>query len=278
MPDADTAPAFRLRGVRVRYPGVAAAGRSRSALDVDELDLAHGEAVAIVGPSGAGKTTLLRVMGAAHRPTEGVVSIGGRSLAAIAGRELRSLRASIGLVHQDLRLVPNLRVAQNVMLGNLGKLSFAASLRAFFVPARADILHAHAVLERVGIAEKLYERTDRLSGGQQQRVAVARALYQSPRALLADEPVASVDPARARAMVELLTDVCRERGITLCVSLHDLELAQAFFPRLVGLRNGRVFFDRPATEVGAEELADLYRLEPRADPPASNGHEPGPRP
>ena len=109
-------------------------------------------------------------------------------------------------------------------------------------------------------------------------VAVARALYQSPRALLADEPVASVDPARARAMIELLTDVCRERGITLCVSLHDLELARAFFPRLVGLRDGRVFFDRPTAEVGAEELADLYRLESRVDPPTSNGHEPDPRP
>jgi phosphonate transport system ATP-binding protein len=258
----------------VRYPNGHATGRSRPVLRADELTLEHGEAVAVVGPSGAGKTTLLRVMAAALRPTEGVVSVDGRSIAEMAGRDLRSLRASIGLVHQDLRLVPNLRVAQNVMLGNLGRLSLGASLRTFLAPPRADVLRAHALLERVGIAEKLYERTDRLSGGQQQRVAVARALFQSPRALLADEPVASVDPARARAMIELLTEVSRQQRITLCVSLHDLELARTLFPRLVGLRDGRILFDRPTADVGPEELADLYRLEPGTRPVPSNGHQP----
>jgi phosphonate transport system ATP-binding protein len=122
------------------------------------------------------------------------------------------------------------------------------------------VREAHAVLERVGIPEKLYERTERLSGGQQQRVAVARALFQEPEALLADEPVSSVDPARARATVNLLSALARERGLTLVVSLHHLEIARAFFPRLVGLRSGRIVFDRATAELPDDEIRSLYQL------------------
>ncbi len=116
------------------------------------------------------------------------------------------------------------------------------------------------MLDRVGIAEKMFERTDRLSGGQQQRVAVARALFQQPRVLVADEPVSSVDPARAESTMELLTGVSRERGLTFVASLHQLALAQRFFPRLVGLRRGRVVFDRAPDQVSNEDLAALYDL------------------
>ena len=119
----------------------------------------------------------------------------------------------------------------------------------------------HALLERVGIPEKLYERTDRLSGGQRQRVAIALALFQQPEALLADEPVSSVDPTRARDTVELLDAIRKEQGLTLCVSLHSLDLARAHFPRLVGMRAGRVVFDRPAGELDDADFAALYRLD-----------------
>ena len=157
--------------------------------------------------------------------------------------------------------MPNLRVSQNVLSGRLGRSSFLDSLRMFLSPQRRDLEDVHRLLERVGIPEKMFERVDRLSGGQAQRVAVARALYQRPCLLLADEPVASVDPARGRAMVELLTGICREEGLTLCVSLHNPELVREFFPRAVGLRAGKVVFDRPTGAVGQADLTDLYRLE-----------------
>jgi phosphonate transport system ATP-binding protein len=117
-----------------------------------------------------------------------------------------------------------------------------------------------AQLERVGIGDKLYQRTDRLSGGERQRVAIARALFQKPAALFADEPVSSVDPARARDTLELLTGISRERGLTLVVSLHDTQLARAFLPRLVGLREGRILFDRRTSDLQDEDMGELYRL------------------
>jgi phosphonate transport system ATP-binding protein len=171
------------------------------------------------------------------------------------------VRAGIGFVHQDLRLVPNLRVSQNVLSGSLGRRNFWQSLLMFLHPAGADLREAHRILERVGIGDELFQRVDRLSGGQQQRVALARALFQKPGLLLADEPVSSVDPARAADLLDLLTGICREEGLTLCVSLHDPDLALRYFPRIIGLRDGRIAFDRAAAEVTAEDLAPLYSLE-----------------
>jgi len=225
------------------------------------LSIRPGDVVAVVGPSGAGKTTLLRLMNGTLRPSMGVVAVDGRSLAALSADALRRVRASIGFVHQDLALVPNLRVVQNVMAGRLGRMGFFASLRAMLFPPHADLERAHAILTRVGIGEKLFARTDTLSGGQQQRVAIARALFQEPEALLADEPVSSVDPARARDTVALMTSVSRERGLTLVMSLHNLELAREFFPRLVGMRAGSVEFDRAAGDVTPHEFRALYNLE-----------------
>jgi phosphonate transport system ATP-binding protein len=250
--------AFEIHGASVVYG-------DRAALAGVDLSIAPGEAVALVGPSGAGKTTILRLLNGAVRPTRGSVRVEERDLAELSPRELRFVRARIGFVHQDLCLVPNLRVSQNVIAGELGRLTFAASLRAMLLPRRADLERAAAILERVGIGEKLFQRTDSLSGGQRQRVAIARALYQEPSALLCDEPVSSVDPARARDTVRLLSDVSRERGLTLAVSLHDIALAREFFPRLVGLRRGRIVFDRPTPAVDGAELAALYELESSSD-------------
>ena len=246
---------FEVRGARVEYPGtVALAG-------VD-LTLEPGEAVAFVGPSGAGKTSLLRLLGAALHPTDGEVVVAGRPLGALSPRELRRLRASIAFIHQDLRLVPELRVVKNVLAGRLGRMSLAGALKTLAFPSRAEVADVYGILARVGIPDKLYQRTDTLSGGQRQRVAVARALYQQPTALLADEPVSAVDPARARDTVELLVELSRERGLTLVVSLHNLELARELFPRLVGLRHGRVSFDLPSSEISEDRFRDLYDLPP----------------
>jgi phosphonate transport system ATP-binding protein len=250
---AATSAGFRLEGASVRY------GAARALEGVD-LEIAPGEAVAFVGPSGAGKTTLLRLLNGTVRPTEGRVWVDGRELGSLPPRRLRAVRATIGFIHQDLSLVPNLRVSQNVISGGVGRQSFLGSLKSVLRPSKSELLRAHEILEQVGIGEKLFERTDRLSGGQRQRVAVARALYQGPAALLADEPVSSVDPARARDTIDLLTRVCREKRLTLVASLHHLDLAREFFPRLVGLRAGRVAFDRRAADLYDADLRDLYAL------------------
>ena len=244
---------LRLDAVTVRYGDVVA-------LDGVSLALAPGERVGLVGPSGAGKTTLLRLFNGSVRPSAGKSLVLGQDVAALSPADLRRLRARVGFVHQDHSLVPNQRVIRNVLAGRLGQRSLAGAVRMMLFPTPSEAVDVHRILERVGVEEKLYERTDRLSGGQRQRVAIARALYQQPVALLADEPVASVDPARARDTVALLTSVSRERGLTLCMSLHNLDLAREFFPRLVGMRRGRVVFDRATADISDGEFAELYRL------------------
>lgn len=263
-----TNPQEEPQGARFELQQVGVEFKSLTALAEIDLQVRAGERVAFVGPSGAGKTTLLRLLSGGLRPAQGVLEINGRAFSTLTPGELRRQRAEIGFVHQDLRLVPNVRVVHNVLAGRLGQMSLFASLRTMLFPPRKVVEQAYEILERVGIPEKLYQRTDSLSGGQQQRVAVARALFQAPRALLADEPVSSVDPARARDTVALLTEVCRERGLTLCMSLHDLELARQFFPRLVGLRQGRIVFDRAAEGLGDKEFHALYDLEPEPVPEA----------
>jgi len=246
--------ALAARGVEARF------GSTLALAGVD-LDVRVVEQVALVGPSGSGKTTLLRVLGGALAPTAGQVEVDGRDPSTDDGKERRALRRRVGFVHQHLGLVPILRANQNVALGRVGERSLLGALRSVFAPRREETLAVYRLLERVGIPDKLFERTDTLSGGQQQRVAIARALYQRPAILLADEPVASVDPARARAVVELLCDLAREHGLTLVVSIHSLELARDCFERLVGLRDGRVMFDARTDEVAPESFERLYALE-----------------
>ena len=249
---ADRALDFELLGAEV------AMGSTPILRGVD-LSIAEGEAVALVGPSGAGKTTLLRVLAGAFAPSGGAVRIQGQSMAERSKHERRALRARVGFVHQDHALVPVQSVLANVLAGRLGRWgSLRGPWRVLF-PGRALQTEVHRVLTRVGIGDTLFRRVDTLSGGQQQRVAVARALFQEPSAILADEPVSSVDPERARTTLELLLSVARERGATLIVSLHDIELARALFPRVIGIRAGGIAFDRDPTELSRSELADLFR-------------------
>ena len=250
--------AFELREIAVAY------GEGRAALSDVTLDIRAGEIVGFVGPSGAGKTTLLRLLNGSVRPTRGSVAVDGAALEQLSTAELRRARARIGTVHQGLDLVPSVRVLRNVLFGRLGRQGLLETLRWLALPPRDALLDAHALLERVGIGEKLYQRTDRLSGGEQQRVAIARALFQEPAALLADEPISSVDPARARDTLALLVALSRERGLTLALSLHNLALARELVPRLVGLRAGRVVFDRATATLADADFAALYALAPEA--------------
>lgn len=249
------AAAVQLHDVHVRLGEVAA-------LAGVDLNIAAGEHVALIGPSGAGKTTLLRLLNGSVRPQRGRVVVGGRDLATLAGSGLRALRREVAVVHQDLRLVPNLQAAHNVLSGGFGRQGFWQAARTVIRPRRAELEAAHALLARVGIGDRLFHRVDRLSGGQQQRVALARGLYQQPRILLADEPVASVDPARARDVLALLGELVGEAGITLITSLHNLELAAEFFPRTIGLREGRVVHDGDPRDMTGAQIESLYRLAP----------------
>jgi phosphonate transport system ATP-binding protein len=234
---------------------------STKALDDVSLGITSGEQVALIGPSGCGKTTLLRLMGTQLAPSEGELNLLGQTPAELRPRELKKLRTHIAMIPQHLGLVYNVRVLRNVLNGKLGKINLLQTARQMILPTSSETRHAYNLLERTGISEKIYDRTDSLSGGQQQRVAVARALYQQPVMILADEPVSAIDPARARDTIQLLTQLSKEEGITLIVSLHNLELAQEFFPRLIGLRGGRVVFDSPPSKLSDQECRELYQLE-----------------
>jgi phosphonate transport system ATP-binding protein len=191
---------------------------------------------------------------------EGTVTVFGQSVSGLGAGELRRLRTRIATIPQHLGLVPNLSVLQNVILGKGGERGTLRSIRDLLIPRKKDVEAVHKILERVGIEEKLFARTSTLSGGQQQRVAIARALFQEPEAILADEPVSAVDPARAKDTVQLLTDLSIEHGFTLCVSLHHIELAKEFFPRLIGMRNGEVVLDGAPDDLDEADLTRLYQL------------------
>ena len=238
-----------LDAVTVAYSGRAAVGPV-------SLRVPRGQALALVGPSGAGKTTLLRVLAGQVPPTSGAVLLSGRDLTRLrGGRELPRL---VGLLPQRLDLVPQLSVRHNAQAGALGRWGLLRSLAALLLPLEHP--PAREAVRRVGLSELSASRVADLSGGEQQRVALARLLVQDPSVLLADEPVASLDPARADQLLGLLRGMAGEGGHTLVASLHAPELARRHFDRVVGLRDGRVVFDLPPGEVTADVLDNLYRL------------------
>jgi phosphonate transport system ATP-binding protein len=247
-----TAPLVALDDVTVRYGPVVA-------LHAVNLEIRSGERVALIGPSGAGKSTLLGLLNGTVAAETGRVAIDGADVAD-DDRWRRRHGRTVGTVPQQLQLAGPLRVVHNVNAGRLAAWSTARALWSLVSPR--ETAEARAVLARVGIADKLYARTDQLSGGEQQRVAIARALRQAPRLLVADEPTASLDPARSAEVMELLGSVAAQAGCALVVSQHDLTLAIASCDRVVGLRQGSVVFDRPAAALEPNEIAALFALGP----------------
>lgn len=251
-----TEPALHLEGVSVAYG-------DRRALNGVDLHVHRGERVALVGPSGAGKSTLLGLGNGSVSPTDGLLEVLGTDPTTLSSSGLQELRRRIGTVHQRFNLVGPLRVVHNVNAGRLGTWSRLRALHSLVRPLQVD--EAREALDRVGIAEHLRMRTDQLSGGEQQRVALARVLVQNPDLMLADEPVSSLDPARAEEVMGLLCGLLdQETGKrrTLVVSLHDFDLAVRHCDRVVGLRRGRVVLDVLAADVDERTRERIYDLQP----------------
>jgi phosphonate transport system ATP-binding protein len=220
------------------------------------LTIRKGEFVVIVGSSGAGKSTLLRSINRLHEITEGSIKIEGQSITAANGEQLRKMRRGIGMIFQSFNLVRRSTVLRNVLSGRVGYHSTLRTVLGLF--PKEDINLALNGLDRVNIQEKAYTRADQLSGGQQQRVSIARALAQEAKIILADEPVASLDPLTTRQVMDDLKRINQELGITTIVNLHFIDLAREYATRIIGLRSGEVVFDGPVDQATDEQFSIIY--------------------
>ena len=252
-------PLVSLAGVSKRFPN------GTLALDNVSLEIPEGQLLSLIGLSGSGKSTLLRHVNGLLRPTSGVVEVNGTQVSSASNRELRKVRRDIGFVFQQFGLVGRTTCLENVLNGALGSLKGPR----YGVWSYPKILRSQAFdqLDRVGLANQAYQRADTLSGGQMQRVAIARSLMQRPKIMLADEPVASLDPESSAQVLDLLLRVSIEDGMTVVVTLHQVELALGWATRIVGLRDGKVVLDRDATTLKQEDVMEVYQ---RVDSSLSN--------
>lgn len=241
----------------VRFDGVSKQfGSDVRALEDVSFSVRAGEVVVLVGLSGSGKSTLLRHVDGLQQASAGTVHVLGTDVGAARGRRLRMLRNRVGFIFQQFDLVGSLTLLENVCTGALGRLKGPRLGLASY--PRSVRLEAVRQLDRVGLADQAFQRADTLSGGQQQRGAVARALMQRPEILLADEPVASLDPESSAQVMSLIREISEEDGLTVLCSLHQVDLALAWGDRMVGLRAGRVVLDTPAKGLGRDEVMAVY--------------------
>ncbi|HFK1682541.1 phosphonate ABC transporter ATP-binding protein [Bacillus sp. SRB1LM] len=220
------------------------------------LKIQKGEFVVMVGLSGAGKSTLLRSVNRLHEITEGEIMIEGESITAAKGQGLRRMRRDIGMIFQSFNLVKRSTVLKNVLAGRIGYHSTLRTTLGLF--PKEDLELAFQSLKRVNILEKAYERADELSGGQQQRVSIARALAQEAKIILADEPVASLDPLTTKQVLDDLKKINEDFGITTIVNLHSIDLARQYATRIIGLHAGEIVFDGLVEEATDEKFAEIY--------------------
>ncbi|ARU05027.1 phosphonate ABC transporter ATP-binding protein [Comamonas serinivorans] len=251
---------IHIRNLRKSY------GRNAVLQGID-MDVRAGEFVVMLGLSGAGKSTLLRCMNGLNQPDSGTLRVGDIDLMRKHSR--RELARHVAMVFQHHNLVPRLSVRKNVLTGRLGQTAALASVLQLF--RQSDLTLAGQCLDRVGLAHKAHERTEALSGGQMQRVGIARALAQQPQVILADEPVASLDPQTARSVLQYLRDATRELGIAVVCNLHQVDYAREFGDRIVGLAQGRMVFDGTPAELDAAALDTIYHAAPQNEPEAGRG-------
>ncbi|ACS58669.1 phosphonate ABC transporter, ATPase subunit [Rhizobium leguminosarum bv. trifolii WSM1325] len=240
---------FELKNVTRRFG-------KKLAVDSVTLAIPQGQMVGIIGRSGAGKSTLLRMINRLQEPSSGSVHFAGVEVSGLRGQALRNWQRDCAMIFQQFNLVPRLDVLTNVMLGRLNHRSTLMSLLNIFT--REERVHAIAALERLGIEQTALQAAGTLSGGQQQRVAIARALLQNPKMVLADEPIASLDPLNAKIVMDALRDINEREGITVITNLHTLDTARNYCERIVGMAGGRVVFDGKPAELTAEAVKEIY--------------------
>jgi phosphonate transport system ATP-binding protein len=241
---------IKFENVSVTYPG------GVKALDNVSLEINEGDFLIIVGMSGAGKSTLLRTVNNLVKPTEGEVFVDSRNVTKANKKELKKIRSDIGMIFQTFNLVNRSSVLKNVLTGRLSQVSTLRSILGLWPNEDKQI--AFESLNQVEILEKAYVRGSNLSGGQQQRVGIARALAQKPKVMLADEPVASLDPITSRVVMKYLKEINQELGITTIVNLHFLDLAKEFGERLIGLKDGKLVYDGKVDDVSDEDFENIY--------------------
>lgn len=234
------------------------------ALNDLNFKIEKGEFVAIIGPSGAGKSTLLRCVNRMHGISSGQVIVDGIDVSKLSGKDLRDFRQKVGMIFQSFNLVTRMSVLRNVLLVKVPQLNFWQKLTGSFKPEmKKDALEA---LDRVGILDKAFNRVDQLSGGQQQRVALARTLASHVEVILADEPVASLDPVTARLVLDDLKAINKDLGVTILLNIHHVSLALAYADRVLGIRQGQIVYDGPATGVDSQVLEAIYGQKIELDP------------
>lgn len=233
-------------------------GKTYALQDVN-LQIEQGEFIAIIGLSGAGKSTFLRAINATNPPGTGNLTVLGKEVNRIRGRALVDLRRQVGFIFQQFNLVKSLSVLQNVLVGRIAYTSLWRSLTGCF--SEEDRAVAKRALDSVGLEGRYHEKARNLSGGQQQRVAIARALVQQPRIILADEPMASLDPKLSEVVIQMLERINREQKITVLVNIHVLSLAKKYAKRMIAFRKGRVVFDGTPAELTEEKIEEIYHVD-----------------
>jgi phosphonate transport system ATP-binding protein len=221
-----------------------------------DLEIPKSQVIALIGPSGAGKSTLIRCINRLVEPTSGKVYLNDLELTSLSSRNLKKNRRRMGMIFQEYALVERLTVMENVLSGRLGYVGFWRSYFRKF--PQEDIKEAYRLLDRVGLVDMVDKRADELSGGQRQRVGICRALIQNPDLLLVDEPTASLDPKTSRQIMRLINELCEERELAAIINIHDVQLAQMFSQRVVGLELGQIVYDGAPDGLTPEVLTQIY--------------------